>query len=1205
MRRRIANARRIEIQLSLEPENSTQVSRFACVQLAGAKETEPGSRGAFRCVLLPQPRNRPAPGRTADLARKGAGRRPGRRLQVDVSQFGGAAMRRIVPVLTLLLTAVLAPPRRAAAQDPGAEAERPANGAPTVVGPRDPLRGLEHFPYIIVAPADPLDPFAKDGSLIIEQRSLDEWKRSQIALLAKREGTPLVASIRLNVELGSDDVRVVAVVNVRVDSPTGSWVGLDCREAYVNEVSLREQVPAAPEVGGVRWTEAWTPPIRRRADGFQIRIDRSGAYECTLDLRATPSAAPSGASMRLSLPSSAAVRARVVGDAPFASLRGGAPPRELAVAADGRSAELSLRPDEPLALTWRAQDPAGGATAAVAGADGTIHVRVDDDALRMQAHWDLMLAEDARQVEVRLPARANVVEVAPSQDDDVVPHELEMLEEADCVRVRVRLGRAAAGSVRIRLAAEFPFPSSGDGSTQSTVRAASFAAPEWSGARRQTGTLFLSWPAELWVRSLRPKGLERIGLNDPSIAEAPDPPKEAYAYSSLPAALDLAVQEARPTLATVADHDLRVGRDRTEWTSTFRISVRGAPADSFALLVPREMRIVESRPAAVVEVEEGATGAAGDLRRAAVRLVEPIQDGDFEWTVRGEAPGAESAVRRTPIPSLETGRLVRGSLTVRAEPGIRLVLNDSETEYLRREPVPEDDVGDPPPYWRFQLQSGPARLGYSVERRPMRLTSSVEAEFRRGAREMDVRIHLRYRAEHGAFEEAALAIPDGIDDLEVAGDFADDEPAIGPGLQVFRLRNPVREAEIRVAYRLLLDDERPSEVHVPLVCPRGATLVDWKGRVYGDRGRRTSALSPWIATKSAPTRSTAFGERADVDVRPPALDAVPDALGLRFEPTAAMAALVVPRVLVEEVMADEGRRWCRKRWLISRRRTRDATVRMPLGARQLDVVVDGLQTDAAPEGARDFRVRLPASDASCTLEVVYDFPNWTWGGALAMRRLEAPQLLDDAAVEQVRWVLRAPDDRLLARVGAGLSTDVAWEFPGFLRAAAANGRFSDPSAWLAEADPDAKWRSVGFVGEGGRAWDFDAFGEADSIRVVSLREPLWVLICSGASFLSLLAAARLKPHALIRLALAAAVVVVGLLAAAPNVAAWLWMGAQWGVYLGLAAAAIHYWLLYRRLRAYSVGLRRFNARQMGFGSSILRRFDPQTRISSVTEARQP
>jgi hypothetical protein len=1119
-------------------------------------------------------------------------------------------MRRVDPVLTLLLAAGLAaaPACRAAGQEPATpegQSERPGSGALRVVGHGDPLRGLEHFPFIIVAPADPLNQFARDGTLIIEQRSLEEWKRSQIALLANREGSSLVASIRLNVELGSDGARVLAVMNVRVDSPTGGWVGLDAREAYVNEVSIREQVAASPEVGGVRWTEAWTPPIRRVSEGFQIRVDRPGAYECTLDLFATPSTAPSGSSLRLSLPSAAAVRARVVGDATFASLRGGTPPRDLAVAADGRSAELLLRPDEPLSLAWRLQEPGGRATASIASADGTIHVRVDDGALRMQAYWKLTLAGDARELEVRLPARANVFEVSPSQDDDVVPHELEVLDEADRLRVRVRLGRSASGSLRFRLLADFPMPSGREEPTPSPVRAATLALPEWSGARRQTGALLLSWPAQLWVRSLNQKGLERIGLNDPSIAAPPDRPMEAYSYSSLPAGLDLAVEEARPTLATVAAHDVCVGLDRTEWISRFRISVRGAPADAFALLVPREMRIVESQPAAVVALEDGAAGAPDDLRRVAVTLVEPIQDGDFELTVRGETPGVEPAVRRTPIPSLEADRLIRGSLTVRAEPGIRLVLNDSATEYLRREPILEDDVVDPPAHWRFRLLPGPARLGYSVERLPMRLTSSVEAEFRRRDRALDVRIHLRYRAEHGDFEEAALAIPDGIDELKIAGDFADEEPAKGPGLHVLRLRNPVREAEIRVEYRVVLEDERLSEVHVPLVHPRGASLVEWKGRVYCDRGRRTSPLSPWTATKPPPTRSTASGERADVDVRPSALDAVPDALGLRFEPTAAMAALVVPRVLVEEVMADEGRRWCRKRWLVSRRRARDVTFRMPPGARQLDVVVDGLPVDAVPEGARDFRVRLPASDASCTLEVVYDFPSWKWGGAFAVWRLDAPQLLDDAAVEQVRWVLLAPDDRLLARMGAGLSTDVAWQFPGFLRASSANGRSGDGAAWLAEADPDAKWRSVGFVFQGGRAWDFDAFGETESIRVVSLRESFWVLICSGASFLSLLAATRLKPVALFRATLASSAVVVGLLAAAPNAVAWLWLGAQWGVYLGLAAAAIHYGLLYRRLRAYSVGLRRFNTRQTGFGSSILRRFDPQTRISSATSVRQP
>jgi uncharacterized membrane protein len=154
--------------------------------------------------------------------------------------------------------------------------------------------------------------------------------------------------------------------------------------------------------------------------------------------------------------------------------------------------------------------------------------------------------------------------------------------------------------------------------------------------------------------------------------------------------------------------------------------------------------------------------------------------------------------------------------------------------------------------------------------------------------------------------------------------------------------------------------------------------------------------------------------------------------------------------------------------------------------------------------------------------------------------------------------------------------------------------------WLEQANADVHWAPDPIVSSGGRVWQFDAFNRDNSIRLVVLliREPFWVLICSGTFLIVLLATARLTARSQLRVGIIVILCIVGILAVMPELLSWLWLGGRWGLALGLAALTWQYFVRYRRQRAYSVGLRRFNSRQMGIGSSILRSLDRKTRIST-------
>lgn len=1115
---------------------------------------------------------------------------------------------RILPwvALATLINAIVAI-QPVAGQPPATTAARADSSKPADVAapapPVDPLGGLESFPYIIVAPADSLKPFDENGTVIIRKDSLEEWKQSQIAQLRKKDSTTPLSVVQLDVELNSDSARIRAQFAFRVDSASGGWVLLDSREAVLQDVSIREQVAAPADIGGVRETDPWVPPVRLEGEGFAVRVDRAGAYICTLDLRPTVSAAPLGASLRLTLPLATVVRAKVSSPHPLALLRGDEPNEDYALSNEGRSAELSLRPAEPLVLLWRSANRNAN-VASIASVEGLTVARIDNGGVQIDASLDVTPTGEIRQLDLRLPRDAAVLDVLPSKADQPLPHELEIVDESDFKRLTLHLGGSVSGPFRVRVRTEIPRDSTGKDKSGSSSKDIAIQVAQVEGARQQSGTVLLNWSTGLWVRPIVRNSLQRVSVNDlPAVARGLQP-RQAYSYPTIPASMDLRIEDARPTLSVLADHDLRVESEKAELTSQFRLSIRGAQTDSFTFRVPKQLRVTETSPAAVVGVADRASSDAADVRLLIVTLAEPVQDADFELSIRGELPAKAGSTNSLLLPTLEPDRFVRGSLTVRAEPGVRLSLDDSGSEYLRREAIPDEGIQEPPPYWFFRLQSGPSRLVYSAEVLPLRLEASVDTELRRSGQEIDVRSFLRFRAEHSTFDEIALSIPEGIDNLQLTGDLLPEDPPVRPGSVLLRLRNPTRASEVRAAYRYRMAESQPNEARIPLVQPRAAALTSWKGRVFCDRGWRAAPLDPWLGQRPAPSSLLTAGERLDLDLRPPSLESIPGQLGLRFEQTAMLATLVIPRVVVEEIVAGEGRRWGRKRWLITRHRTRDVTFRMPVDCRYLDAIVDGASVAAVAGGNREFRVRLPSTDGSCTLDISYDFLNWNIEGAVSFQRLDGPSLVEDAAVEQVRWILHVPEDRLLARVGSSENPGLAWQFPGFLQAKTTVGREVSPTQWLREIDPRSIWDARGVVDQPGRTWEFETFGNATTLQLVSLREPFWVLVCSGTSFIVLLALTRLSPMAQVRVGAVLALVVVGLLAATPNIASWLWLGAQWGIYLGIAAAAIHYWLLYRRLRAYSVGLRRFNARQLGFGSSILRRFDPKTRVTSTSGARQ-
>lgn len=1057
--------------------------------------------------------------------------------------------------------------------------DTPAQAAP----PADPLRGLERFPHVIVVPKEGAGGADLGGSILIDQKVLDDWLADRVDGILERLGAASTTRGRLTITLDASTARLEADIEIRVISNKGTQVRIDFREASLNQVTLQERRSGKTAEEADGWSDPVIPSVFKDDNGYSIQLEQSGEYRCHLDGVLPVNRFPKQSSLTLSLAGLSEVQFRNSG--PMQSVRNTNSGVELGLSEDRRTASITTVGAEPLRLTWH-DSTESGSSGEITSVEGLLQYRVETRALHLEATLDLLTRGDVRTIELGVPSSARILEVLAFQADKPLQSEFEVVEADGGRRLILPLPRGVSGEIRLRIVAE------SEKSQQGELAAWT---PSVQRAREQSGTLLLYWPADLWVRPQPQVGTERIRVNDLPLEIQRLAPRQAYHYGTAPGSLPLIVEVARPALSSEARHELRIGAEKAELLSRFVVRVRGAQAGTFTIRVPSGLRVLEARPGVASMVEEQSAASNSDVRLLVVTLSEPVQDSDVELLIRGELPVQTSGSNAVVVPSLESEEISVGTLAVHARSGVRLTLDDARSEYLHREPAPRDET--PTPVWFFRLQSGSSILSFTVERLEALTEVAVESEVLRVGEELQVRTNLRYRSMYASFDEVSIAIPERIEDLVVTGHLLDQKSDLGTGTVTLRLSNPTQSCDVRVSYRYPLPEDELHQLQLPLVLPRRAVISSFRSRIFCDRGWRAVVLPPWTGSRPAPEDVISSGERPDLDIRLLDLESSPETMGLRFEPTTTLATLVIPRVAIEEISASGGRRWGRKRWLIAKHRTRDVSFEVPPGCNIRMAFVNGRGVEPVADASRQFRVRLPAVDEPCSLEVDYEFPQATAEGAAGIRGWTGPTLMEDAAVEQVRWVFRVADDRLLARIGSSGTSDVRWTFPGFLKPSQAPDEAT--ADWLSAIDPDVEWASLGLVASGGRTWQFETFGQADTLALVSLREPFWILVCSGASFVFLLAMTRLPPITQLRIGLVLLLALVGLLAAAPDLLGWLWLGGQWGVYVGILAIALHYGLLYRRVRAYGIGLRRLRQRPIGLGSSLLRRLDPKTRVTTA------
>lgn len=1077
----------------------------------------------------------------------------------------------------ILLGCTLAPPVRAEtppvrSQPPQAAKNEDLEGA---------LKRFDDFQNAIFLLSRDFNRFGDPDLVVIPIRQWEEFLKTELARRSENKSVAAITSYALTGSLGEDRAMLEAEVGVRVDGEEGATLDLAMHEAQMTESG-----PVASKAG-VGAEEAAVPVLRRDASGaFQLTVNRPGIHSFRFRFFVDVDRGPDESRLALSLPSSPVKSVQLTSAEPLLYARDSRTGRNFELSPDRRTVRPLLRGEDSLSVAWRtAGDRRGGGVAAVSST-GKLFYRVNESMIETEAQLVIEARGQAREWSFLLPPGEQVHSVSADRQGRLIDPQAEVIPEERQSRLRIRFAEPLTGQVSIRVLSERPRPSAG----QSTE----IGRFELENAESQKGLVLVFAGPDLSVRVRPRRGVQRIAPVQLDPALQRDQPFRTYRYYLQPAALDLEVENAQPVVTASSKTDLLVSAERGELQTQFRFSIRRAHTDKLTLRVPSPLADLSVSPPELVENVSVREAPGQEGKEVLLTLVEP-KIGELDVSVRGSIPFKGGGAQQIRLPIFAGGGDSSGTLAVRESSNARIAFVAAKTKNLSRQPIPATDEFADEPLWYFRLERGAPELAFSVERLPQQIEAAIESEFRRQAGGVAVKSLFRFRAKHEPMQQVLLRLPPGISGVKIEGENLSPRRRIGAGQAALPLDNPAEFCELLVEYLAPVAEPDYRSVSVPMVLPEKVAITSYKGDVWCDAGLHASADPPWESGPPSPTRLVPGSERPSLVVR---TTSPTEQLVLHFEPSAALAALVVPRMVQEDRIA-QARRLGRVRYLVARHRIRSAEVSLPPQTRLLDVLIDAEPASFTQE-ENLCRVQLPSADRPFSLEIVYDAPAALSLGAFGSISLAAPTLLDDVAIEESLRLLHASSDRLLLYP---LPTMPSWSWIGFLRLSASPRTGRDAAEWLRVGDLSLRWDNEGAASAPLRAEDGRTYvvsgihrpspGSADgaaAAKVFLVREPLWILLLSGSVLVAGLASLRTRPRTRTRAAAGFAVAVFAGLLAAPQATAWFWFGAQWGAYLVAILYLAH--ALNRRRRRALVLRQRVRARGRGLSmsaSSILRR----------------
>lgn len=1019
------------------------------------------------------------------------------------------------------------------AQSAGSKPEPP----PAVSAPSpDPLARFQAFKNAILLLYKDFSRFDDPDLVVIPIRQWDAYLKSELARLNQARTGAAITTLNLTGNLGEERAVLEAEIGVRSDQVDGANVDLALHEA-----NLMEATSSSGQV----------PSLRREPGGnYTMRVDSAGVFQFKLRFFVEVDRGAGDSRLSLTLPA-APVKGVQLSSAEallFArDLRSGKP---WDLSADKRTVRPLLRADDSLQLAWRTVADRRTGRLAAASCTGVLSYRLNESTIETEAQLRIEARGDTREWSFLLPAGEQVRAVSADVQGRMLDPQAEVFAEERTSRLRVRFADPVVGQVKMRIVAERPRPAN--------KQTFEIGRCELENAESQKGSILIYAGPDLSVKVTPKRGAQRIAPNQLEPQWQRDPPWRAFRYYLQPAALELEVETSQPVVTATLRTELVVSADKIDVQIPLRYSIRRAHTEKLTLHVPAEMTDLAASPSELVEIE-GVRPIGTATKEVMLSLSDP-RIGEVDVTIRGTIPlSPGSAERIVRLPTVMGDSEYPGTVAVREAANARLTANPDHTRNLIRQPLGSVEEPATAPLWLFRQRRGPAELAFIVERMPRALEVSIESEFRCLDEEVEVKSRFRYRARNEPIDDLRLRIPPGVIDPRWEGENLGPIPP-GKGEITIPLRNPAETGELVVSYRVA--SREAGKATIPLVQTLGSKVLSYKGDIFTGPGILAAVDPPWESGPPVASRFLAGGELPSLVVR---AKAPADNLEIRLEASATLTPVVISRAVIEEVVG-LSRRYGHVRLLVSRHRVRSATLSLPAGCRLIDTLIDAAPAEVIQD-ARSYRITLPANERPFSLEIIYEVPLAKSPGALTPMELSVPTLGDGAAVEEVRWLLHAPSDRLLLCRSEETRGEMTWRLQGLVCVPATRETQADVVDWLMAGERSVRWSgtSLGSGNETGRLWTFAGRGNGAGLNLWSARESFWVLLCSGATLVTALAIGRASRQRRWRLAVVALVAMLAAFLFVPRFLAWFWFGAQWGMYLAAAWLLVR-WLPWRRIR---------------------------------------
>lgn len=932
-----------------------------------------------------------------------------------------------------------------------------------------------------------------------------------------------------------------------------------------NVVHLRAQFEGATEranaVVALACPQAWatdarldgrTPMIRAESDGFQVRIEKAGRYQVTLELIVPLSTRPgNGRGFELTLPRAAINNLELELPANSKDVRAGrrqtGEPLPAGLILKNHRLQGGLGPGAvgELVLTWKEARPPSGVP--VRTAEGNILVQLDSAGLAATANLLLKIEGGQTDVWHLLTPLAAKIEIA--EGDEARVRSIEKADRRFASLRTIRLKEPSADPLGLRITVQAPVPAKG--------KLAPIGPFFVVGAIRQSGLLQVRnrikslhpdyHPHGTWKRRAGPEepGGDAAATAEFTYSNIPmvDKPRGVSGPASL-SWMDLEIDTVRGQVRTRVSHHLTLRPDAAGRSANADIVSSIAPVSKWSDI--EQLKIVV--PEDWTPLDDEAIESEKATRFVAFRLPALVREGpSHPVRLRGRygkpLPREGRAVWKLPSPR---GLVEQCEVTIQAPPGSEVILHNAEAmglEWVKQSPPHEQT-------WRCR-NSPPDGLTLDVSWRPYRpelqIRSVVDVTLHGGRGE--VRHEMQLHSPRSLPASIGLRVPGGVTSGEWRG--AKEERGTLTAPQTTIATGGGSDFRLLLQYSIALAEARPLQFAVPLVVAEQATSGQTKVRVWCEPGRLPR---PANGTLWEERNIEVVKERSQLPVlvlQSPRFDAP---LVLRGgEEQAAVYTILAERGLACVRLRENGEQIYRVRFLLRQLAGRHLDIELPAPTALLHLQVALNHKRIAPdivdesgrqtEGGSIARLRLDGElvGEAALLELRYQLPPGRSGGNPLRTTLRPPRLRH-APPMPLCWQVMVPENRVLLAPESASGMERSWGWRGRLWAAHLSRGSGELEREFEEALPPSLRRDRERSADESAAWPALVRWQDASEAMVLTHAPrqAWLLLCSLSLFffgLALYAAARAP------------------MAGSGATAWWLWPILALGI-LGCVAAAL-------------------------------------------------